>query len=244
MLSWLVIFRRELADYFYTPIAYVFLIMFLTLNALMTFYVGDFFAREQADLSVFFSFHPWLYLVLAPALGMRLWAEERKTGTIQTLLTLPISTTSAFLGKLLASWVFISFALLLTTPIWFSVNYLGDPDNGVIVAAYISSLIMAGSYLSIASCMSAITQNQVIAFVLAVVVGLIFTLGEISFIKDVLSPWLPQVLLQAIVEMSFLTHFSYMAKGVVSLTNLMFMFSVSALFIFIGVVVVNMRKNN
>ncbi len=235
MLSWLVVFRRELADYFYTPIAYVFLVIFLALSSALTFYVGGFFQLEQADLAGFFGFHPWLFLVLAPALGMRLWAEERKTGTIQTLLTLPISTFSVVLGKFLAAWVFIAFALLLTTPIWLTVNYLGHPDNGAIVAGYIGSLLMAGGYLSIGCYASALSQNQVVAFVLGVAVGLFLTIGEVRLIQDLLTPVLAHSVLEAIAGLSFLSHFDQMAKGVISLADVVFFISVITLFLYLNV---------
>ncbi len=244
MLSWLVVFRRELADYFYTPIAYIFLIIFLTLSGVLTIYVGGFFLLEQADLGAFFGFHPWLFLVLAPALGMRLWAEERKSGTIQTLLTLPISAFSAVLGKFLAAWVFSAFALVLTTPIWLTVNYLGNPDNGAIVAAYIGSLLMAGSYLSISCFSSALTQNQVVAFVLGIVIGLFFTIGEVTLVQDVLAPVLPHTMLEAIAGLSFIGHFDQMAKGVISLTGVVFFVSVAALFMYLNVVAVSSRRKH
>lgn len=244
MPSWVAIFRRELADYFYTPIAYVFLTIFLVLTSVFAFHVGGFFERQQADLASFFSFHPWLYLVLAPALGMRLWAEERKTGTIQTLLTLPISTFSAVLGKFLASWVFTAFALVLTVPMWLSVNYLGNPDNGVILSSYLGSLLLAGSYLAVSSCMSAMTQNQVIAFVLGVVVNLFFTLGQLAFIQNILSNWLPAILAETIISLNYLTHFNTITKGVISVSSIVFFLSVSALFIFLSVIAVDLKKNN
>ncbi len=237
MSTWLVIFRRELADYFYTPIAYVFLIIFLALNSVLTFYVGGFFHLEQADLNTFFSFHPWLYLVLAPALGMRLWAEERKTGTIQTLLTLPIGLASAVWGKFLAAWIFTAFALILTTPIWLTVNYLGNPDNGAILAAYFGSLLMAGGYLAISSCASALSQNQVVSFVIGVIIGIFFTLGEVTLVQDLLTPFLAHTVLEAIAGLSFLSHFGQMAKGVISLSNVIFFLSVSVLFLYLNVVV-------
>ena len=244
MVTWLVIFRRELADYFYTPIAYIFLIIFLTLNSVLTFYVGGFFESEQADLATFFSFHPWLYLVLAPSLGMRLWAEERKTGTIQTLLTLPISTFSAVFGKFIASWAFTAFALALTTPVWITVNYLGAPDNGAILSGYIGSLLMAGSYLSISCWASALSQNQVVAFVLGIVVGLFLTVGDITLIHDVLAPVLPLTLLETIAGLSFLSHFELMAKGVLSLPSVVLFVSVVAIFMYLNVVAVSASKKH
>ncbi|WP_338108959.1 ABC transporter permease [Pseudofulvimonas gallinarii] len=154
------IFRRELAGYFATPVAYVFIAIFLILASAMCFYMGGFFERGQADLAAFFAFHPWLYLFLVPAVAMRLWAEERKSGTIELLLTLPVTTWQAVLGKFLAAWAFIGIALLLTFPVWITVNYLGDPDNGAIVAGYIGSLLMAGAFLAIGSCLSAATRTR------------------------------------------------------------------------------------
>ncbi len=244
MPSWFTIFRRELADYFYTPIAYVFLVIFLVSSSVLTFYVGGLLEREQADLVSFFSFHPWLYLVLAPALGMRLWAEERKTGTIQTLLTLPVSTFSAVCGKFLASWVFAGCALALTFPVWITVNYLGSPDNGVIFASYLGSILMVGGFLAVSSCMSALTQNQVVAFVLGVVVNLFLILGEFVIVKDLLSSVLPDVLIETMVNLSYLTHFNEMTKGVISLNNVIFFLSVLVLFAYLSVIAVDSKKNS
>ena len=171
------VFRRELRSYFATPVAYVFIVIFLMLTGVFTFYLGGFYEREQADLRPFFNFHPWLYLFLVPAVAMRLWAEERKSGTIELLMTLPVSPLQAVVGKFLAAWAFIGIALLLTFPIWITVNYLGDPDNGVILSAYTGSFLMAGGFLAIGSCISATTRNQVIAFVLTVVVCFGFLLA-------------------------------------------------------------------
>ncbi len=243
-LSWFVVFRRELADYFYTPIAYIFLIIFLTLSSVLTFHVGEFFQIGQADLTGFFSFLPWLFLVLAPALGMRLWAEERKTGTIQTLLTLPISVFSAVLGKFLAAWLFMAFALFLTMPIWLTVNYLGHPDNGAIIAGYIGGWLMAGAYLSISCFTSALSQNQVVAFVLGIAVGLFFTIGEVGLIQDAVAPFLSHLVLETMAGLSILGHFEQMAKGILSLSNIMFFVSVLAMFIYFNVVAVSAKKKH
>src|SRR5437762_7016892 len=169
------IFRRELFSYFATPLAYVFIVMFLVLAGVLTFFVGDFFERGQADLQAFFTFHPWLYLVLSPALSMRLWAEERKTGTIELFLTLPIRLSEAVLGKFLAAWCFAGIALALTFPFWITVNVLGAPDNGVIVASYLASWLMAGAILAIGAAISALTKSQVIAFVIAAAMAFLFT---------------------------------------------------------------------
>ena len=241
--TWAVILNRELADYFYTPIAYIFLIIFLFLNSVFTFYVEAFFEREQADLIPFFMSHPWLFLILAPALGMRLWAEERKTGTIQSLLTLPTSILSAVLGKFLAAWAFTTFALLLTVPIWFSVNYLGNPDNGVIIASYFGSWLLAGSYLAVSSCMSTLTQNQVIAFILAVVTNFVFTLGGFSLIENILSEFVPFLLLETIVSLNYLTHFNEFVKGVVALPAVIYFVSMIVLFVFFSSVAIQIRNN-
>ena len=164
------VFKREFAAYFATPLAYVFIVIFLFAMGVFTFYVGHFYDNDIADLSVFFGFHPWLYLFLVPAISMRLWAEERKSGTLELLLTLPVPLWANVVAKYLAAWAFIAIALALTFPIWITVNFLGSPDNGVILASYIGSLLMAGGYLAIGACISAATNNQVIAFVVSVVV--------------------------------------------------------------------------
>ena len=130
-----IVLRRELASYFATPIAYVFILIFLVLSGVFTFYMGSFYEREQADLNAFFNFHPWLYLFLVPAISMRLWSEERKSGSIELLLTLPLTRFDAVLGKFLAAWLFAGLALLLTFPMWITVNMLGEPDNGVIFSS-------------------------------------------------------------------------------------------------------------
>ena len=164
------VFKRELASYFATPIAYVFIVIFLIVSGWFTFFYGGFYEAGQADLGAFFYWHPWLYLLLVPALSMRLWAEERKSGSIELLMTLPLETWQVVAGKFLAAWAFTAIALALTFPIWITVNYLGDPDNGVIVAAYFGSILMAGGFLAVGACISAATKNQVIAFILSVVV--------------------------------------------------------------------------
>src|SRR6201996_2748991 len=179
-----IIMRRELASYFATPLAYVFILIFLLLANAFTFYLGNFFERGQADLQPFFNFHPWLYLFLVPAVSMRLWAEERKSGTIELLLTLPVTMWQAVLGNFLAAWAFIAIALVLTFPIWITVNYLGSPDNGVVFAGYIGSFLMAGAYLSIGACISATTDNPVIAFIVSVVVCFLFTISGAPLVID------------------------------------------------------------
>jgi ABC-2 type transport system permease protein len=216
------LFRRELQSYFATPVAYVFIVIFLVLMGAFTFYLGNFYERGQADLGPFFIFHPWLYLLLVPAIAMRLWAEERKTGSIELLMTLPITPWQAVLGKYLAAWAFTGVALLLTFPIWITVNYLGDPDNGAIVAAYIGSFLMAGGFLAIGACLSATTRNQVIAFVITIVVCFVFLASGFPMVLDFFTPWAPQILVDGIASLSFLTHFESISKGVIDLRDLIY----------------------
>jgi ABC-2 type transport system permease protein len=236
------IFKRELNGYFSTPIAYVFIVIFLLLSGVFTFHLGGFFGRGQADLQAFFTFHPWLYLFLIPALSMRLWAEERKSGSIELLLTLPISITDAVLGKFLAAWAFTGIALALTFPMWITVNYLGSPDNMVIVAGYIGSLLMAGGFLAMGSSISALTKNQVIAFIISVVMCLIFILSGLPIVLDFFSGWASQMIVDAIGSFSFLTHFNAMSKGVIDLRDLIYFISLMAVWLFANIVFIEMKK--
>lgn len=236
------IMRRELMGYFSTPLAYVFIVIFLVLTSTFTFYLGNFYERGQADLSPFFSFHPWLYLFLVPAISMRLWAEERKTGTIELLMTLPIEPWEAVLGKFLAAWAFTGLALGLTFPIWITVNYLGDPDNGVIVAAYLGSLLMAGGFLAVGAFISATTKNQVIAFILSVVACFGLLLAGSSLVLDLFSSWAPQALVDAIASLSFLTHFANISKGVIDLRDLVYFSVLIAVFLYANTIILQLRK--
>jgi ABC-2 type transport system permease protein len=236
------IFKREFAAYFTTPVAYVFLIVFLALAGALTFYIGNFFDRNQADLEAFFTFHPWLYLFLIPAISMRLWAEERKSGTVELLLTMPVSLWDAVLGKFLAAWIFAGVALILTFPIWLTVNYLGEPDNGAILAGYIGSFLMAGAYLAIGSCLSASTKNQVIAFVLAAAICFLFTLGGTNMVLGFASSVLPQSLVELVASFSFLNHFDQIKKGVIDLRDLIFFLSVMGVFLFATTLVLELKK--
>ena len=238
----LVVCRRELAAYFGTPVAYVFLIVFLMLSGYFTWYPGGLYDSNQADMQIFFMFLPWVFLALIPALCMRMWAEERRVGTIELLLTLPISMGQAVLGKFMAAWCFAAVALALTITEWISVAYLGDPDHGVILAGYVGSLLMAGSFIAIGSCISAITKNQVIAFVLSLVVSLGFIL--IGFLGDVplLSTLLPDVVMEALRDFSFLTHFSAITRGVIDLRDLVFFASIIAFFLYANTVIVELKK--
>ena len=239
----LAIFKREFAAYFATPIAYVFIVIFLLAMGAFTFYVGHFYDNGVANLQVFFGYHPWLYLFLVPAVGMRLWAEERRLGTIELLLTLPVPIWASVLGKFLAAWAFIGVALLLTFPIWITVNYLGDPDNGVIVASYAGSLLMAGGYLAIGACISATTSNQVIAFVVTVVVCFLFTISGAPLVLDFFRAWAPLALISAVSSFSFLTHFTAISAGVIDLRDVIYFFSLIALFLTTNVVVVDLKKS-
>jgi ABC-2 type transport system permease protein len=237
-----VVLRRELASYFVTPVAYVFVVIFLLMSAAFTFYMGGFYEREIADLEPFFRFHPWLYLFLVPAIGMRLWAEERKSGTVELLLTLPITPTEAVLGKFLAAWFFIGLALLLTFPIWITVNILGNPDNGVIVAAYIGSWLMAGGFLAISACLSAATRNQVVAFILSVVVCFLFLLSGLPMVLDLFRGWLPQPMIDGIANLSFLVHFSSISRGVLDLRDLLYFGLVIGFWLMANQIVLELRK--
>lgn len=236
------IFKREFGAYFATPLAYVFIVIFLFAMGAFTFYIGHFYDNGIADLTVFFGYHPWLYLFLVPAIAMRLWAEERRTGTMELLLTLPISIRAAVVGKFLAAWVFTGIALALTFPIWITVNYLGNPDNGVILASYVGSFLMAGGYLAIGACISAATSNQVIAFIVSVVVCFLFTVSGAPIVIDFFQAWAPLVLVNAVSSFSFLTHFGSIAAGVIDLRDVVYFLSLIALFLTANVVIIDLKK--
>jgi len=234
--------KRELAGYFSTPVAYVFIVIFLALSGAFTFYIGGFFERGQASLESFFNFHPWLYMFLIPAVSMRLWSEERKSGTIEMLMTLPISTVAAVIGKFVAAWAFIAVALALTFPLWITVNVLGQPDNGVIAASYAGSLLMAGAFLAIGSCFSALTRNQVIAFIVAAAVCFLFTMSGLDLVLDVFRGWAPHILVDTIASLSFLSHFDRVTKGLIDVRDLVFFVSMIALWLFATVVAVDVER--
>ena len=236
------ILRRELASYFATPLAYVFIIIFLVLANAFTFYVGAFYQRCQADLRPFFMFHPWLYLFLIPALTMKLWAEERKSGSIELLMTLPVKAWEAVLGKYLAAWLFTALALALTFPIWITVNYLGSPDNGVIFASYLGSLLLAGGFLAIGSCMSALTRNQVVAFILGVAACFVLLLAGYPMVLDAFRGWAPETLIEAIASLSLLTHFQSITRGVLELRDVLYFVMLIGFFLFTTTVAVDLRK--
>lgn len=237
-----IIVKREFASFFATPVAYVFITIFLMLSGIFTFFIGQFFERGQADLLPFFNFHPWLYLFLVPAIAMRSWSEERKSGTIELLMTLPISVTQAVLGKFIAAWAVLGLSLLLTFPLWLTVNYLGNPDNGIILAAYIGSWLMAGAFLAVSLCMSALTKNQVIAFILAIVVCFLFVLSGSPIVLDVFQGWASAMVIDTIASLSFLTHFEAMAKGVLALNDMGYFIIVIAIFIVANHMIIEQKK--
>jgi ABC-2 type transport system permease protein len=237
-----ILFRREFASFFATPVAYVFIGIFLILSGVFTFFVGGFYERGQADLLPFFNFHPWLYLFLVPAIAMRSWSEERKSGTIELLMTLPISTWQAMLAKHLAAWAVLGLSLLLTFPLWLTVNYLGDPDNGIILAAYIGSWLMAGAFLSVGMCMSALTKNQVIAFILSMVVCFIFVVSGSNIVLDAFKGWAPSTVIDVVASFSFLTHFEAMAKGVLALDDVVYFLLVTLCWLYAGLVLIEQKK--
>lgn len=239
-----IIFKRELMGYFSTPLAYIFIVIFLITNGIFTFDMGGFYMRAQADLLPFFSFHPWLYLFMVPAIAMTLWADERKTGTIELLLTLPVRLADAVLGKFLAAWVLTGIALALTFPIWITVNYLGDPDNGVIFAAYIGSWLMAGGFLAIGSCMSACTRNSVIAFILTVAICFLFVIVGSPILLNAFPDWMPQAVVDAFSTLGFLTHFDSISKGVLDIRDLLFFTVFIAAWLLASAIVIEMKKAN
>ncbi len=234
--------RRELASYFATPVAYVFIVIFLALAGALTFYMGGLYERGEADLQPFFAFHPWLYLFLVPAVSMRLWSEERKTGSIELLLTLPVSMGQAVLGKFLAAWMFIGIALLLTFPVWISVNFLGGPDNGVILASYLGSFLMAGGFLAVGACLSAASRNQVVAFILTVVVCFLLLLAGFPLVLDFARAFLPEVLVDAVAGLSFMTHFSAISKGVLDIRDILFFLLSIVFWLMASAVVIDLKK--
>ena len=237
----LIVARRELAGYFATPVAYVFIVIFLMMAGALTFTLGGFFARGQADLSPFFTFVPWLFLFLVPALTMRLWAEERRLGTIELLLTLPLPQWQAVVGKFLAAWAFCAIALALTFPLVLTVNYLGNPDNGVIAAGYAGCLLVAGAFLAVGAATSAMTKNQVVAFVLAVAVCFVFTVAGSPVITEFLSQRLP-VLAEVARAVSITERFNSLTRGVIALRDVVFFGSFMGFFLFVNAVVIDHRK--
>ena len=235
--------RRELAAYFTSPLAYVFITAFLALSALLTFQLGGFFARGQADLMPFFRFHPWLYLVLVPAVGMRLWAEERRSGTLELLLSLPVTSAQLVAAKFAAGWLFLGLALALTAPMWIAVAYLGAPDHGAILAGYLGSWLMAGGYLALAACLSAATQNQVVAFVLALAACFALLAGGSELGQGLLSEALPAGLADALAQLSVLSRFAGFQQGVVALPDVVFFVSLIACALVANTALVELKRD-
>lgn len=237
-----VLFRRELASYFATPLALVFVVIFLVMSGVFAFEIGKFYERNQADLLAFFSFHPWLYLFLVPAVAMRTWAEERRSGTLELLMTLPITLWQAVLAKFLAAWALLALALALTFPMWLSVNYLGEPDNGAIAAAYIGSLLMAGAFLAVGTCLSAATRSQVVAFILTVVLCFLFVLAGFPLVLNWFADWLPKLLVDAVANLSFLTHYDSISKGVLDFRDVFYFIGFIAAWLIATAIVLDMKK--
>jgi ABC-2 type transport system permease protein len=237
-----IIMRRELASYFATPLAYVFIVIFLLLANSFAFYLGAFYERGQADLDSLFGFLPWLFLFLIPALSMKLWAEERNSGSIELLMTQPVTLREAVAGKFLAAWIFTAFALALTFPLWLTVNYLGRPDNGAILAAYLGSLLLAGGFLAVGSCMSALTRSQVVAFILAVFACLVLLLAGFPLVLDAFRGWAPQPIVDAIASLSFLSHFDSIRKGVIDVRDLLYFAMLICLFLLATAIALDLRK--
>ncbi|MDE1894865.1 MAG: ABC transporter permease subunit [Pseudomonadota bacterium] len=236
------VLRRELRSYFVTPVAYVFLVIFLVLAGILTFYVGDFYERGQADLQPFFIMQPWLYLILVPAITMRMWAEEAKGGTLELLLTLPLTLWQAMLGKFLAAWLFIGLALALTFPIWVTVNYLGSPDNGIIVAGYLGSWLMAGTFIAIGACLSALTRSQVVAFILTALVCVLLILVGQPQVLDLFQGGWPRRLINAVGYLSMLRHFEAISRGVLDLRDLLYFLLSIIGWLLAGVLLLDLKR--
>ena len=241
--SW-AISKRELRSYFTTPLAYVFIVIFLALNGVTAFYFGGLFDRGQADMQPLFGFLPWLYLFLIPAVAMRLWAEERKAGTLELLMTLPVSTFNAVFGIFLAAWIFTGIALALTFPVWVTVNYLGDPDNGVIIASYLGGFLMAGSYLAIGGFVSAMTRNQVIAFVVGAAVIFLFMMSGLELVQSAFRGWAPDLVIDLVRSFSFLVHYDAIVRGVIDIRDLIFFIYIIGDFLFANMVVDDIKKGS
>lgn len=236
------IIKRELAGYFGSPVAYVFLVIFLVLCGFFTFYVSHFYELEQADLRAFFEWHPWIFLFLVPAVGMRLWADERRTGTIELILTLPVTLPEVVVGKFIAAWLFIGLGLFLTFPLVLTVSYLGDPDLGAVFCAYLGSFLLAGAYLSVGSMTSSMTRNQVISFILSVIICLFLVLAGWPPVIEILSGWSPLWLVDVISGFSFMPHFQSMERGVLDLRDILYYISVIFFMLFSNGVVLQNRK--
>jgi len=237
------IMRRELSGYFSTPIAYVVLVIFLLLANWFAFWTGALYERGQADLAPLFTFVPWLYLFLIPAVSMRLWSEERRSGSIELLLTQPVTLWQAVLGKFLAAWIFIGIALALTFPAWITVNMLGNPDNGAIFAAYLGCFFVAAGFLAVGSFTSSITKNQLIAFLLAAAVCVVLLMAGFPAVINLFQRWAPAWLVEGVASLSFLTHFENITKGVLDLRDVLYYALITLFFLLASTVVLESRKS-
>ena len=239
------VFRREFRSYFQTPLAAVFLVIFLFLAGLFTFNIGGFFDRGQADLRPFFQFNPWLYVFLVPAVSMRLWAEERRTGTIELIMTLPFGAADLVVGKFLAAWAFTTLALTLTFPLWITVSWLGNPDHGTIFVAYLASALLAGAFLAVGSFLSALTKNQVIAFVLCAVACFVLLLAGFPAVIDFLrAAQAPSGFIEGLASTSALTHYESMMRGVIDLRDVLYFLLVIAAFLAINIFAIDWKKSD
>jgi len=242
MSHWLILLRREFASLFITPLAYAYLLLFLLLSATFTFYLGGFYENEHASLQVFFDYHPWLYLLLIPALATRMWSEERRSGTIELLLTLGIRRRSLVAGKFLALWLFAGLALLLTFPMVLTVNFLGDPDNGAIVAGYLGSWLLAGAFLAIGSCTSVLSKNSTTAFLLCLALSLLFVISGHAPVLQLFNQWAPQWWLDLLASFSFLTRFQGLARGLIDLRDLVFFASFIIAWLVATIILLELKK--
>jgi len=236
--------KREFLGYFRSPVAYVFIVIFLLSSVGFTFFIGNLYESNQAHLMPFFVYLPWLYLVLVPAVGMRLWAEERRTGTIELLFTLPVNMHEAVLAKFVAGWAFLGVALFLTFPLLITINYLGEPDNGVIMASYLGSFLMAGSYLAVSCVTSAFTKNQVISFILGVIICFIMVLLGWGVFTEALSAVFPTAIVDGIASLGFMTHFNGIARGLIDSRDLLYFASVIFVALALNTMILNTRKAN
>lgn len=236
------LFNREFLGYFRSPVAYVFIVIFLLASVGCTFFLGNLYEGDQASLDAFFNYLPWLFLVFIPAVGMRLWAEERRNGTIEILFTLPVTMTEAVLAKFAAGWAFLAVAILLTFPLWITVNYLGSPDNGVIFAGYIGSVLMAGAYLSVACFTSALSKNQVIGFVLGVVICFVLVLLGWGVFTDAMATFMPAWMIDVISQMGFISHFQSISRGLLDSSDVIYFLSAIVVGLSLNTMTLNARK--
>ena len=235
------VFRREFAAYFATPVAAVFIVMFVAIAALLSFQMAGLYTRGQADLRSFFQWQPWLGMFFMPALGMRLWSDERRSGSIELLMTLPLTTRDMVLGKFLAAWAFACVALLLTTPLWITIAWLGEPDHGVILAGYIASAMLFATLLSVSVCLSACTRNSVVAFVLSVAACFLLLLTGFAIVQDFFAQWSSKWVIESLASMSAMTHFNGLTRGVFDARDVLYPISVVFALLWVNVLLLDWR---